>query len=382
MKNKIQRLIGILLLLPTLVWADPARLTNITVSNGDSSARIEFIATQPTTYRAFTLEKPYRLVIDFPKTRLAMNLSKIKISHSAVKSIRDGHPDASTLRLVLDLNYPVKFKAQAEAKKVMVDIYAVNVAQKKTTSSKTPSPVLVTQKQTPRQMVVVIDPGHGGKDPGASGENGTKEKTVVLAISRRLADLINRQPNMRAVLTRNGDYFVPLRERLKLARKGKADLFIAIHADSYFNTKSTGASVYALSRRGATSEAARWLAKRDNYSELGGVDLGDLEDKSYVLRSVLIDLAQTATVTDSLRLGNAMLDSLDAVTKLHYSRVEQAPFVVLKSPDIPSILVETGFISNPSEEVKLRDPYYQNRIAQALFNGVQLYIKKYSTAHV
>ncbi len=146
---------------------------------------------------------------------------------------------------------------------------------------------------------------------------------------------------MRAVLTRQGDYFVPLRDRLKLARKGKADVFIAIHADSYFNTRSIGASIYALSQRGATSEAARWLARRDNYSELGGVDLSELGDQSYLLRSVLIDLAQTATITDSLRLGTCMLDALDDITRLHYTRVEQAPFVVLKSPDIPSVLVET-----------------------------------------
>jgi N-acetylmuramoyl-L-alanine amidase len=191
--------------------------------------------------------------------------------------------------------------------------------------------------------------------------------------------LIEAEPNMRAVLTRNGDYFVPLIDRIKLARKGKADLFIAIHADSYFNTSSSGASVYALSRGGATSVAAKWLAQRDNYSELGGVDLGELEDQSYLLRSVLIDLAQTATITDSMRLGKSVLHSLDDVTRLHYSRVEQAPFMVLKSPDIPSILVETGFISNAKEEMHLRDPRYQDQIAQALLNGVRTYFRKYSS---
>lgn len=250
------------------------------------------------------------------------------------------------------------------------------------TEISTPAPLPAIKNLGSHEFIVVIDPGHGGKDPGAKGEKGTDEKTVVLAIAKQLSTLINHKPHMHAVLTRNGDYFVTLRERLKLARKGKADLFIAIHADSYLNDKSTGASVYALSQRGATSEAARWLAKSENYSELGGVDLGELSDQSVVLRSVLIDLAQTATITDSLHLGQSILDSLNKVTELHYARVEQAPFVVLKSPDIPSILVEIGFISNPSEEIRLREKVYQAKVAQALFNGIQIYIKKYSVTGV
>lgn len=227
-------------------------------------------------------------------------------------------------------------------------------------------------------MIIVIDPGHGGRDPGAIGKCGTREKHVVLAIARQLADLINHKKGLRAVLTRNGDYFVPLGRRLKLSRKGKADLFLSIHADSFFNAHSRGVSIFALSRHGATSLAARWLADRDNHSELGGVHLGKLEDKSFMVRSVLIDLAQTATIRDSLHLGNSLLNSLDGMTRLHRGRVEQAPFMVLKSPDIPSILVEVGFLSNCSEEKKLRDPIYQKKIAHALFNGILHYIKKYS----
>lgn len=224
-----------------------------------------------------------------------------------------------------------------------------------------------------RKMTIVIDPGHGGKDPGARGIAGKKEKDIVLAIAKQLSKEINQTENMRAILTRTGDYFVSLRKRLDLAREQNADLFIAIHADAYFNNHKSGASVFALSKRGATSEAARWLAKRDNYSELGEVELNELQDRSSLLRGVLIDLSQTATIRDSLRLGNKVLDALDNVSSLHYKYVEQAPFVVLKSPDIPSILVETGFISNPYEEARLANPIYQQKMAHALWQGIQRY---------
>lgn len=229
-------------------------------------------------------------------------------------------------------------------------------------------------------FTVVIDPGHGGKDPGALGMNGTKEKDVVLSIARKLATEINRTNMMRAVLTRDHDCFIPLRERLKLARSGKADVFIAIHADAYYSNNKEGASVYAVSERGATSEAARWLAKRDNFSELGQVELDSLKDRSHMLRSVLIDLAQTATIRDSIRLGNKILSAINHISLLHYAQVEQAPFVVLKSPDIPSILVETGFITNPREEKHLNDPRYQQKLAEVLRAGISQYAKQYAAA--
>lgn len=191
----------------------------------------------------------------------------------------------------------------------------------------------------------MIDPGHGGKDPGASGVRGTHEKDVVLAISKKLAALINRQPGFRAVLTRSTDRYIPLRTRLAIARKYKADMFVAIHADAWKERDAKGVSVFALSSRGATSEAARWIANRENKSELmGGVAL---QDKSNMLKSVLINLSQTATVRASLKIGDNLLEAFRHITTLHHSRVEQAAFVVLKSPDIPSLLVETGFLSNP-----------------------------------
>ncbi|MBA3661577.1 MAG: N-acetylmuramoyl-L-alanine amidase [Gammaproteobacteria bacterium] len=226
-------------------------------------------------------------------------------------------------------------------------------------------------------FTVVIDPGHGGKDAGARGRNGAFEKDIVLSIAKRLAKEINLQTNMRAVLTRTGDYYVPLRSRLNLARKGDADLFVAIHADAYFDHKATGASVYALSQRGATTEAGRWLAQQEKYPELDGVSFAALKDRSPLLRSVLIDLAQTATIRDSLRLGTTLLNALDRIGKLHYPHVEQAPFVVLKSPDIPSVLIETAFLTNPREEEKLRNERYQQQLADAMMQGIHRYFEKY-----
>ncbi|TAL62192.1 MAG: LysM peptidoglycan-binding domain-containing protein, partial [Legionella sp.] len=224
-----------------------------------------------------------------------------------------------------------------------------------------------------RSVIVVLDAGHGGKDPGAKGPHRTQEKDVVLAITLKLKRLIDSQPGMRAVLTRNGDYYVGLRERLDIARKYNGDIFIAIHADAFNNPLSNGASVFALSQRGATSEAARWIAEKENYSELGGVNLGDLDDQNGVVRSVLIDLSQTATINSSLQMGGRVLSQLGQFARLHNTKVEQARFMVLKSPDIPSILVETGFISNPREEKNLTSSGYQDRISRAIFQGIKGY---------
>ncbi len=231
-------------------------------------------------------------------------------------------------------------------------------------------------RSNPTVFTVVIDAGHGGRDHGATGPSGTLEKNVVLSIAWQLAREINKQPNMHAVLTRKGDYFVPLRKRLALARKGDADLFVAIHADAYLNSRARGASVYALSTHGATSEAARWLARRDNYSELSDIKLDKLADDSPMVRSVLIDLAQKVTIRDSVHVARSLLDKLNDVTKLHYKRVEQAPFMVLRSPDIPSVLVETGFISNPREEKLLASTGYQKKIADAILQGILVYREK------
>jgi len=226
-------------------------------------------------------------------------------------------------------------------------------------------------------VTVVLDPGHGGKDSGAKGSKGLLEKDVVLSIAKKLRTRLKHEPGIRVILTRERDRFIPLRARLNLARRMKADIFIAIHADGYFDPRAKGASVYALSAHGATSEAARWLAQRDNYSELGGIELDNLKDTSLMVRSVLIDLAQTASIKDSLRLGQIILRSLDQVTHLHHKRVEQARFVVLKSPDVPSVLVEVGFISHPQEEKRLANLLYLNKITKALAMSIKQYVTKY-----
>jgi len=363
---------------PVLSHAFNAKLTDVRISAVNDDIRITLLLNQPTHSQIFALSNPPRLVVDLKNTRLATSLKNLDLNAANIKNIRIGYPGPNVTRVVFDLKAPMQFKtiSQQNDNNVIINLHLINQTKK---ISYQPTKFLTAKTPTAHPAVIVIDPGHGGHDPGAVGSYGTKEKDVTLAISKRLAYLINQEPGMHAVLTRQGDYYVGLRGRLKLARNGNADLFIALHADSYFNNRAQGASVYALSPHGATSEAARWLARRDNYSELGGVDLRELSDQSYLLRSVLIDLAQTATITDSLHLGNIMLANLKNVTRLHYARVEQAPFMVLKSPDIPSLLVEMGFISNANEERRLQDKNYQNKIALALFNSVRTYLKKYPT---
>lgn len=225
-----------------------------------------------------------------------------------------------------------------------------------------------------RMVTIMLDPGHGGEDPGAIGPSGTYEKTVTLAVARILKHKIDAEPNMRAILTRDRDYFVPLQQRVSRARRVQADLFVSIHADAFVRPDARGSSVFVLSENGASSTAARWLAQKENDADLiGGVNIGN---KDGHLARTLLDLSQTATINDSLKLGKAVLDELDTINTLHKPQVEQAGFAVLKAPDIPSILVETAFISNPEEERKLRDPAYQEKIADAVLRGIRRYLAK------
>lgn len=225
-----------------------------------------------------------------------------------------------------------------------------------------------------RLVIIALDPGHGGEDPGAVGPSGLYEKHVVLSIAMKLRDRINAQPGMRAMLTRDGDYFVPLHERVRKARRVQADLFLSIHADAFMNPRARGASVFALSEGGATSAAARWMANKENASDMvGGVNV---KAKDAEVMRAMLDMSTTAQIKDSLKLGHAVLGHLGKVGKLHKAQVEQAGFAVLKAPDIPSILVETGFISNPEEEAKLHDEGYQNDLADALMTGIRRYFAK------
>lgn len=241
-------------------------------------------------------------------------------------------------------------------------------------ASKPAAPVAKAEKATERLIIVALDPGHGGEDPGAVGPSGLYEKDVVLQIAKQLRERINAQPNMRAMMTRDGDYFVPLQDRVRKARRVQADLFISIHADAFIRPQARGASVFVLSERGATSVEARWMAQKENAADgVGGVNI---TSKDIVLKRALLDMSTAAQIRDSLKLGSEVLGHIGKVGRLHKKQVEQAGFAVLKAPDVPSILVETAFISNPEEEKKLRDPHYQGQLVEALVTGINRYFAK------
>ncbi len=334
-----------------------------------------FESTTPITYRAFFLKNPNRFVFDISGDYGFYNqVSAELLRNTPIEKIHFAiHPNHQ-LRVVFVLKPNLKaqlklFSAISTGNKYRLIAELISKSIRPAISST--SQIMLPKIAATRQIMIVIDPGHGGKDPGAIGRLGTKEKDVVLSIAKKLQYLINQQPGFKAELTRSGDYYLSLRQRLAIARQHKADMFIAIHADAYRDHKAGGASVFALSRRGATSEAARWLALRENQSELmGGLELADKED---MLRSVLINLSQTATIQASLYVGQNLLGNLHRITSLHHSQVEQAAFVVLKSPDIPSLLMEMGFLSNSQEEHKLRNEIYQQHLAQATMWGIRQY---------
>lgn len=371
------------------VIAGTTRITGLRFSTLPEKTRLVFDTTGPINYTATVF--PERIIVNIKQTKLGVGLNKKGLDKTPIDSIVSSR-DKNDLRLILNLTRSVRLKHFVLVKpyRLVFDLYS---GEKKSKASLKKAPPLsaainidsVEQKlidklhkthksnKSLRDIVIVIDPGHGGKDPGAIGTYKTREKDVTLAISKSLYSIINNTKGFRAVLTRKGDYFIPLRRRLSIAHSHKADMFISIHADAYRNRDAYGASVFALSQRGATSEAARWLAEKENESELGQV----ISNKSALLRSVLIDLAQTATISASLDIGSKIMRELGRVTSLHSKKVEQAAFVVLKSPDIPSLLVEVGFISYGKEERKLRNSKYQRKIATSLARGVKSYFLKY-----
>lgn len=363
------------MLLPKMAFASVNLLSDIRIGKQPQShTRVVLDLAKTADYRTFRLHNPERLVIDISDTENKVPLNHLNYRDTYIKDIRIGEHKNHTLRIVLDLAYPVNSKISTlkanslYGERILLDLYKHVVI---TTLSQ---PVMrADANQGERDVVVVIDPGHGGKDPGATGPGGIHEKDVVLKIAEDLQKQVNQQPHMKAVLTRRHDNYISLRQRLAIARKNKADIFIAIHADAFKESSSHGASVYALSLRGASSEQARWLAEKENYSELGGVSL---HDKGNMLRSVLIDLSQTATISSSLLLGKDVLTNIGQFSRLHYRKVEQAAFVVLKSPDIPSILIETGFISNPRDEKNLNSTAYQKKLAAAILKGIEHYFNQ------
>ena len=428
------RLVVALLLLPALPHAAFAAnaLTAARVWPAQEYTRITLESVMPIRHTLLSLKNPERLVLDLEDVALEPTInelvSKVGAGDPYIKSVRIARNKPNVVRVVLDLRAEVLpqiflLKPVGEyGHRLVLDIYPLVppdpllalidkpevamfadragpiAAQAAAVAVPTPAPPAgrielpaadvkppaqpeetkhVRKAEQPvvsRLVTVVIDAGHGGEDPGAKGRHGSHEKNVTLAIARKLKTKIDEQPNMRAVLTRDGDYFIPLFQRVEKARKVNADLFVSVHADAFVKPDARGSSVFALSERGATSAAARWLAKKENDADLiGGINI---DVKDHVLKQVLLDLSQTATINDSLKLARAVLGELGVVNTLHKAQVEQAGFAVLKAPDIPSILVETAFISNPDEEARLNDEAYQDRMADAVMSGIKRYFAK------
>jgi N-acetylmuramoyl-L-alanine amidase len=348
--------------------ATAATVQGVRAWSGPEGTRVVFELSGPVEHKAFALADPDRVVIDLPRSTAASTLALADIRGS-VTGLRAGPRPGGELRLVLELNAPAKPKtfllapSEQYGHRLVVDLPrpAAATAVKRL-------PALPSSTENGRDVVVVIDAGHGGEDPGAIGRGGAREKDVVLAISRRLAAEIDAQKGMRAVLVRNGDYYVSHRKRMQIAHEARADFFVSIHADSHRDPAARGATVYVLSEKGASDEAALLLAQRENASDLvGGVSLAD---KDQLLARVLLDLSQSAALSASTAAGQRLIRRMAAVTTMRRRDVQQAPFLVLKSPDIPSVLVETAYISNTREEASLRSSKYQSSLATALRQGI------------
>jgi N-acetylmuramoyl-L-alanine amidase len=363
--------IGFLALSVALAWAAPAGAVEVRavrlVANPEG-ARIVLELSGTARHNLFALTNPDRVVVDVSDARLAPGAGGAPAGAGIVKQVRMARRSSGELRVVFDLTQPIRAKSvlstpsDRDGYRLVIDLG--NPAAEAPVKAEHARPEA-------RDLIIAIDAGHGGDDPGAIGEHGTREKDVTLAIARELARRVDAEPGLHAVLTRNGDYFVPLRDRMRRARAQQADLFVSIHADSIRDRSVDGSSVYILSQRGATSEAARWLAERQNAADLiGGVSL---EDKGNLLASVLLDLSQTASLSASHTAAEHVLHQLNLVGEVRRPLVQQAGFVVLKSPDIPSMLVETAYISNPVEEQKLRRLEHQAKIAGAIHQGLRDY---------
>lgn len=340
------------------------------------NTRVVFDTSGKVEHSLFTLKNPDRIVIDIKNARLKTEIGRLDDSQGILKGIRTGKHAQSDLRVVLDLSEAAQPKSfvlrpnEEYGHRLVIDLSHSD----KTTGQKRTISRHNSYQQKAREIVVAIDAGHGGEDPGAIGPSRTREKDVVLAIAKKLHALLEKEPGFRPVLIRDGDYYIALTRRVELARKFKADLLISIHADSFRDHRASGSSVYTLSPRGASSEQARLLAQKENDSDLiGGVSL---EDKDDLLASVLLDLSQTASIEASSDVAARVLQGLKRTGKVHKHRVEQAGFRVLKAPDMPSVLVETAFISNPGEERKLRSPAHQQRLAMAMLSGIRSYFSE------
>jgi N-acetylmuramoyl-L-alanine amidase len=371
--------------LPVPAAAAGGRLNAVDLATSADGARVTLDLSRVTGEKYFTLDHPFRAVIDLPATRARAAL-RLPPASGPVTGIRLGARPHGALRLVLAMRSTARVHAdwaysRAHGPQLILTLASAPAAGAATLASPL-APAPIRARHAPvdsgRDIIVAVDPGHGGQDPGAIGLHGTQEKNVTLAIGRLLAHRIDAQRGMRAVLTRDRDIFIPLRDRMRIARRARADLFVSIHADCVTDRQIAGASVYILSVRGASSEAARWLAERENDADLkGGVQL---DDKSSTLASVLLNLSQSATIGESMSAAQRVLGALDRSVPVRKADVQQAAFVVLKSPDIPSMLVETDYISDPREERRLRSPSHQLMIADAIFRGVRAYFREHPPA--
>jgi N-acetylmuramoyl-L-alanine amidase len=354
-------------------WSDDTR-TRLVL---DLSGQVE--------HSLFELQGPDRIVVDLKNAQLKQVELPDLSQNRFIQAMRSGVRNGNDLRVVIDLKEQVTANSfqldpsDNAGHRLVIDISTKSqVPEQASTAAVSPTAASVATRQLPvstqpgRDLVIAIDAGHGGRDPGAIGKGGTREKDVVLAIAKELQKLINAEPGMRAVMVRDGDYFIPLRRRMEIARKEKADFFVSVHADAFHDIRAKGSSVFVLSKSGATSEAAKWLADRENAADLvGGVSLGN---KDEVLASVLLDLSQSATMQMSHDVAAKTIDNLARLGPIHGKKeVQKARFMVLNSPDIPSMLVESAFISNPDEEKKLRSADFQKKVAQAILGGVRSY---------
>lgn len=368
--------LGLVLGLCSGLFAVEIRAVRISNEGGQQRAFVALTGAAGTSsleYKLFVLKNPERLVLDVPRARLATGFSTAT-GEGVVRAIRTGKLGTDGVRIVLDLNAAISPRSfvvppgKDDAHRLVLDLV--------TATHLPPVPVRTLQTAMPaagrlRPVVIALDAGHGGQDPGARGHAGSVEKVITLQVAREFARQINAEPGFRAVMIRDGDQFIPLQDRYRRARKAEADLFVSIHADAFRKSTAAGSSVFVLSQRGVSSQAARWLANQENAADLvGGVSL---DDKDNTLAAVLLDLAQSATMQASSSVAAQIFGSLRRLGKTHKAHVEHANFVVLRSPDVPSVLIETAFISNPAEERRLGDPNHRRRLATAMLEGVRDY---------
>jgi N-acetylmuramoyl-L-alanine amidase len=354
------------------------QIRNARLWRSDDKLRLVFDLSGPVHYKTFSLSAPERLIVDLSGASLSGDFSQLAVDNTVIRSIRSGHFGQGDTRIVLDLSGPVQLDSfllppqDGQGHRLVLDLKTVAPLQIAL------APRQSLDKAHPkRDIIVVVDPGHGGKDPGAVGAKGEREKDVVLSIAQLLAKRLKREKGFDVKLVRNDDFFVPLRKRVEIARRHNADMFISVHADAAPRLSASGASVYCLSEGGATSATARFMAQRENGADLlGATRLLNLKDKDPMLAGVILDMSMNATIAASLQLGSTVLGSLAGITTLHQKRVEQAGFAVLKSPDVPSILVETGFISNARDSQRLVTARHQQAVADGLFEGLQRYFQK------